>query len=66
VLVANASAEVRSAAQQGAREAGQADSLYIACGGYLSMNGNYSAGILEGVAHYYPRLLESIEVECRT
>jgi hypothetical protein len=22
------------------------------------MNGNYSAGILEGVAHYHPELLE--------
>ena len=35
--------------------AAQALPLYIcAQGGYLGMNGNYSAGILEGVAHYMP------------
>ena len=28
------------------------DSLYLARGGHLGMNGNYSAGILEGLAHY--------------
>ena len=27
--------------------------LYLAQGGFLGMNGNYSAGILEGIAHYY-------------
>jgi hypothetical protein len=32
--------------------------LYLARGGLLEMNGNYSAGILEGVAHYHPELLE--------
>ena len=47
VLVANADAETRSAAAPAA-------SVYIAKGGFLDMNGNYSAGILEGVAHYLP------------
>ncbi|MFZ4666042.1 MAG: haloacid dehalogenase, partial [Prochlorotrichaceae cyanobacterium] len=28
--------------------------LYLARGGFLGMNGNYSAGILEGIAHYHP------------
>jgi sucrose-6F-phosphate phosphohydrolase len=49
VLVANADAEVRNRAK-GADPA----ALYIAKGDYLEMNGNYSAGILEGVAHYWP------------
>lgn len=49
VLPANAEDEVRSMVA-GANK----DSLYVACGGYLGMNGNYSAGILEGVAHYWP------------
>lgn len=51
VVVANAHADVKA-------RAAQADpaSLYIAAGGYLGMNGNYSAGILEGVAHYWPEL----------
>ncbi len=47
VLVANADVETRSAAAP-------ATSLYVAKGGFLGMNGNYSAGILEGVAHYLP------------
>lgn len=48
VLVANADAETRRLVANGA------GSLYIATGGYLGMNGNYSAGILEGLAHYWP------------
>ena len=49
VLVANADADVKSRAVNA-----RADDLYIAKGGYLGMNGNYSAGILEGIAHYWP------------
>jgi len=49
VLVANADAEVKAVAEQADK-----NTLYIAGGGYLGMNGNYSAGILEGVAHYLP------------
>ena len=43
VLVANADDEVRSRRQRHIK-----DTLYLARGGYLGMNGNYSAGILEG------------------
>ncbi len=32
------------------------NSIYIAQGGYLEMNGNYSGGILEGIAHYFPEI----------
>ena len=49
VLVANADPEIKSRVAATGREA-----LYIATGGYLGMNGNYSAGILEGVAHFWP------------
>jgi len=54
VLVANASPEVREAALREAAAQGHADALYIARGGYLGMNGNYSAGLLEGLAHFMP------------
>ena len=54
VVVANASADVRDEAKQLALNMGQINALYFAQGGYLGMNGNYSAGILEGVAHYMP------------
>ncbi|MGA8863776.1 MAG: HAD-IIB family hydrolase [Gallionella sp.] len=49
VLVANADDEIKELAEQAHK-----DTLYIAGGGYLGMNGNYSAGILEGIAHYHP------------
>lgn len=51
VLVANANAQVKSLVANASP-----DTLYVAQGGYLGMNGNYSAGILEGVAHYHPAL----------
>ena len=51
VLVANADAEVRKAAAKAHK-----DALYLARGDYLGMNGNYSAGILEGIAHYQPEV----------
>jgi hypothetical protein len=51
VLVANADAETKLRAAKAS-----ADTLYVAKGGYLGMNGNYSAGILEGAAHYWPEV----------
>ena len=53
VLVANADSDLRRVAREQARAAGWADSLYCAQGGALGMNGNYAAGILEGVLHYH-------------
>ncbi len=55
VLVANADAEVR-AAVAGA-------DVFLAKGGWLGMNGNYSAGILEGLAHYLPDVGAWLEAE---
>lgn len=49
VLVANANDEIK----QRVADANK-DALYIAKGGYLGMNGNYSAGILEGAAYFWP------------
>jgi HAD superfamily hydrolase (TIGR01484 family) len=54
VLVANARSDVQQLARQLADESGTADRLYIARGGFLDMNGNYSAGILEGIVHFHP------------
>lgn len=58
VLVANASDDVKQAALQQAKEYNQLNSLYIAhgCDFPVQMNGNYSAGILEGVMYYLPEL----------
>lgn len=53
VLVANCRPEVRELAERLVRERDLVDRLYVARGDFMGMNGNYSAGILEGVAHYH-------------
>jgi hypothetical protein len=60
ILVANARSEVRDAAIAGARERGTPERLYVACGD-LGMNGNYAAGVLEGLAHFFPETRRWIE-----
>lgn len=54
VLVRNAHPDVREEAQRVARLSGCANRLYLARGGFLGMNGNYAAGVLEGAAHFLP------------
>jgi len=66
VLESNIAAVLVANAHQGLREKlAQASppALYLAQGGYLSMNGNYAAGILEGVAHFRPDLDEWLQVQ---
>jgi sucrose-6F-phosphate phosphohydrolase len=57
VLVANAQPSVRELASRLASEGGHREQLYIAQGNFMGMNGNYSAGILEGVTYYQPQAL---------
>jgi HAD superfamily hydrolase (TIGR01484 family) len=54
VLVANADGEVVEQAKTQALQQRTMAAFYLAQGGFLGMNGNYSAGILEGIAHYHP------------
>lgn len=54
ILVANAAPEIKQAALTWAQQNDQVDTLYLARGGLLAMNGNYSAGILEGICHFQP------------
>ncbi len=54
VLVANADSTVVEQATTQALQQGTMQAFYLAQGGFLGMNGNYSAGILEGLAHYHP------------
>ncbi len=60
ILVANATKSVKEHAKTEAEKQGNSLQLYLAQGGFLGMNGNYSAGILEGIVHYHPRLKERI------
>jgi sucrose-6-phosphatase len=55
VLVANASSAVRSEARRLAAKTGNDNRLHLARGDFLNMNGNYAAGILEGVCHFFPQ-----------
>ena len=57
VLVRNACREVHDEALHSVREKGIAQQLYIARGNFLDMNGNYAAGVLEGLAHFKPEVL---------
>lgn len=54
VLVANSQSDVRERALRLSRDKDLSEQLYIAKGDFAGMNGNYSAGMLEGIAHYYP------------
>jgi hydroxymethylpyrimidine pyrophosphatase-like HAD family hydrolase len=58
VLVANSRAEVKRLARELSTEAATEEYLYVAKGGLLGMNGNYSAGMLEGIAHYHPHITD--------
>ena len=54
VMVSNASDAVRTEALREMHAKAMTERLYIAKGGFLGMNGNYAAGILEGLAHFVP------------
>ncbi|MEN8133839.1 MAG: HAD-IIB family hydrolase, partial [Pseudomonadota bacterium] len=54
VLVGNASDQIKRQALDQAATQGTTSALYVAKGDYRDMNGNYSAGILEGLSHYFP------------
>ena len=53
ILVKNAQDTVKQQAQQLANEKQHSQQLYIAQGGFCGLNGNYSSGILEGLAYYH-------------
>lgn len=59
VLVANAAPGVRADAKRAAEAAGNGAALHLARGGLFGMNGNYAAGILEGIEHFMPWLVHA-------
>ena len=54
VLVANRTEAVSLQATRMAKEQHTENALYLARGDHFGMNGNYSAGVLEGLVHYFP------------
>jgi HAD superfamily hydrolase (TIGR01484 family) len=61
ILVRNAAEGVRREAREAVEKNGLGETLYEAKGGFLGMNGNYSAGVLEGLAHFVPATREWFE-----
>jgi sucrose-6F-phosphate phosphohydrolase len=61
VLVKNASEEVRREAMKSVVKNGRSETLYVAQGDFMGMNGNYAAGVLEGLAHFEPDVTPWIE-----
>ncbi len=62
VLVKNARDDVREMATRRLQDAGLHDCLYQAQGGLFGMNGNYTAGVLEGLVHFLPHTLDWLKV----
>jgi sucrose-6F-phosphate phosphohydrolase len=54
ILVRNGPEEVRKSAEQSLADRGASERLYVARGGFRDMNGYYAAGVLEGLAHFFP------------
>ncbi len=63
VLVANAREDVKHAALHATAERGIENYLYVAHGEGLGMNGNYAAGILEGIVHFIPEARSWLKIE---
>ncbi|MEA5392503.1 HAD-IIB family hydrolase [Cyanobium gracile UHCC 0139] len=61
VLVANAHPDVAAQATAESERSGTRDRLYLAKGGFLGMNGNYSAGILEGIGHFHADAVRELD-----
>jgi hydroxymethylpyrimidine pyrophosphatase-like HAD family hydrolase len=56
VVVNNAMTSIKTTARRLADKQGLARQLYLARGGFYGLNGNYCAGVLEGLVHFHPEL----------
>jgi sucrose-6F-phosphate phosphohydrolase len=65
ILVANAAEDVQKAALEGLTRQNLEKRLYLAKGGFLGLNGNYAAGVLEGLAHFFPETVDWIAAALR-
>jgi HAD superfamily hydrolase (TIGR01484 family) len=61
VLVNNAHPDVREEATKTLQSKNLTSQLYLAKGQFLGMNGNYSAGVLEGLVHFLPETRNWLE-----
>ncbi|WP_438970711.1 HAD-IIB family hydrolase [Methylophaga sp.] len=63
VLVDNASAEIKQAAVQLSQHNGHSSALYLAKSESPENNGNYAAGVLQGVGHFAPQFRHNDNTE---
>jgi sucrose-6F-phosphate phosphohydrolase len=63
VLVANATNELKRQAEQQAAANGYGDALLLAQAEHPPLGGNYSAGILQGVAYFAPQYVNWLRAE---
>lgn len=63
VLVDNASTEIKQAAVQLSQHNGHGSALYLAQSKAQENNGNYAAGVLQGVAHFAPQFRHEDKAE---
>jgi len=61
VLVNNAHPSVIEEAKHALNGKRAGDRLYVARGGFMGMNGNYAAGVLEGLVHFLPHAASWLE-----
>lgn len=61
VMVKNTRPEVQQEVANIARQQGITNRVYTARGEFLNMNGNYTAGVIEGIAHFFPSITDWID-----
>lgn len=62
ILVKNSTADVKKAALEELEAKGLTDCLYIARGDLYGMNGNFGAGVLEGLFYFFPEIAGWLDV----
>ena len=60
ILVKNATENIRKEALKRLSEKDLTNRLYLPQGNFFGMNGNYAAGVIEGLAHFMPETRELI------
>ncbi len=65
ILVKNSTADVQKAALQELEAKGLTDCLYIARGDLHGMNGNYAAGVIEGLVYFFPEIAGWLDLGIR-
>jgi len=63
ILVANASDEIKVEAMQLSQANNNSQALYIANSTDFNIDGNYSAGVLQGVWHYAPQFRDMLNIK---